>query len=115
MEELEINDQLQKENLFELFKQQLKKDLDSSGIGSDFVETLPSDFYLLKDVMSKSLYAVLKNSNQLSTLLYRVDVSERQLKEYHHKHMTLNFEEIVIELVIKRILQKIILKKKFSG
>jgi hypothetical protein len=47
--------------------------------------------------------------------LYRVDVSERQLKEYHHKHLTLNFEEIVIELVIKRILQKIILKKKFSG
>jgi hypothetical protein len=115
MEELEINDQLRKEDLFELFRLQLKKDLESSSIAAGFVETLPSEYYALKEALSNSLSTVLKNSTQLSTLLYRVDVSEYQLREYQRKHAALTFEEIVVELMIKRTLQKIILKKKFSG
>lgn len=114
MEELDVNNYLIKENLFELFKRQLKKDFDSCSLSVDFIENLPVQFDLLKDSIMAELKHLSKNNSLLSNLLYRIDVSELQIKNYQLKNVSLEFEEVLAELIIKRILQKVILKKKFS-
>ena len=50
----------------------------------------------------------------LSNLLNRIDISETQLNNYQVKKISFSFEEIIAELIIKRTLQKVILKKRFS-
>ena len=50
----------------------------------------------------------------LSNLLIRIDISETQLNNYQAKKISFSFEEIIAELIIKRTLQKVILKKRFS-
>lgn len=114
MEELDVNNYLIGENLFELFKLQLKKDFDSCSLSTDFIDVLPVPFELLKLSIMAELKKISKNNSLLSNLLYRIDVSEIQIKNYHQKNPSLDFEEILAELIIKRILQKVILKKKFS-
>ncbi|MDO8999082.1 MAG: hypothetical protein Q7W45_04905 [Bacteroidota bacterium] len=114
MEELDVNNYLIQENLFELFKRQLKKDFDSCSLSTDFVENLAIDWELLKKSILNELNPLIKNNSLLSNLLYRIDISELQIKNYQLKNTTLSFEEILAELIIKRILQKVILKKRFS-
>ena len=114
MEELDVNNYLIRENLFDLFKVQLKKDFDSCSLSTDFIDHLPSQFELLKDSLLIELKPLLKSNSLLSNLLYRIDISEIQIKNYQLKSSTINFEEVLAELIIKRILQKVILKKKFS-
>ena len=114
MEELDVNSYLVQENLFDLFKKQIKKDFGSCSLSTDFVETLPLDLDLLKNSILTELQPLLKNNTQLSALLYRIDISEVQINNYQSKNKSLAFEEILAELIIKRILQKVILKKRFS-
>jgi hypothetical protein len=113
-EDLEINNHLLKADLFAAFKTQLKKDFESSAVNADFVDALPSDFYLIRGSIIHQTGGLFKNGSLLSALLYRVDISELQLKRSQEKNKNLSFEEIVSELIIKRILQKVILKKTFS-
>ncbi|MBL7910979.1 MAG: hypothetical protein JNJ41_07990 [Bacteroidia bacterium] len=113
MQELEVNNLLIQENLFELFKRQLKKDFDSCSLDTEFTNDLPVDLEPLKIAIRSQLKPLLNNS-QLSALLYRIDISELQIKNYETKNKNLSFEEILAELIIKRILQKVILKKRFS-
>ena len=62
MEELDVNDYLIRENLFELFKIQLKKDFDSCSLSTDFIDNLPSQLLLSVSVsklcLSSSLVRV---------------------------------------------------------
>lgn len=114
MEELTVVESLACEDLFVLFRQQLKKDFEGAGINGDFCEALIPDFTDLKNKLQKELDHVLRN-NQLTGLLYRIDISEVQLKNYQAASPRLLFEEILAETIIKRILQKVILKKRFSS
>jgi hypothetical protein len=115
MFELSVNSYLQKEDLFELFKRQLKKDFEGAGLSADFTASLPINFEELKSLIIKQLIHISKHSHSaLNNLLYRVDISELQLKTYQKNNPTLNDEELKAELIIKRELQKIILKKNFS-
>lgn len=116
MEEIDINKQLLTEDLFELFKNQLKKDFEGSGLNGDFTSQLPSDFHVLKEkIHSQLAFVSQRNSTSLPGLLYRVDISDFQLKKYQQEHKTMDFEEVLSELIIKRVLQKVILRKKFSS
>ncbi len=114
MEELDVNNYLVQQNLFDLFKTQLKKDFSSCSLNVDFINELHADLPHLKASVIKELEPLLKNTNQLSALLYRIDISETQIKNYTDKNPAMGFEEVLSELIIKRILQKVILKKKFS-
>ncbi len=114
MDELDVNNYLVQENLFDLFKKQLKKDFDSCSVNSDFVDTLPIELPFLKAAILFELQPLLKNNTQLQALLYRIDISELQIRNYQLKNKTHNFDEVIAELIIKRILQKVILKKRFS-
>jgi len=115
MEELDVNNSLLKEDLFELFIIQLKKDFEGAGAGGTFTEDLPRDFDALKNCITLQLDPILANNFSLiSSLLYRIDISEAQIKGYEQKNSSLPFNGLLAELIIKRILQKIILRKTFS-
>jgi hypothetical protein len=74
---------------------------------------LPSQLQDLQQFLAEQLTRVDKNGH-LQGLLYRVDISEKQIKEASEKQTLQRFEEVLSDLVIRRILQKIILRKKFS-
>lgn len=115
MEELDIKAALARNDLFTLFKLQLKKDFEGAGADATFTDGLPLQLEDLKRCVIAALTALQRsNANLLTGLLYRVDISEQQLRNYHRDHSGLGFEELLAELIIKRVLQKIILKKKFS-
>ncbi len=114
MEELDVNNYLVQQNLFDLFKTQLKKDFSSCSLNVDFINELHADLTHLKASVIKELAPLLKNNSQLTALLYRIDINETQIKNYTDKNPVMDFEEVLAELIIKRILQKVILKKKFS-
>ncbi len=115
MSDLDINDHLIKEDLFALFKRQLKKDFESSGLDAAFTNTLPAQFVEIRRALVNQLDPLItSNSTLIGSMLYRVDISEAQLNAYRDKNSSISFAEILAELIIKRILQKVILRKTFS-
>lgn len=54
------------------------------------------------------------NLEKLFSLLYRVDISEKQISTEQQNSKHLSFEEVITHLIIKRCLQKVILRKLFS-
>ncbi|MBL7933634.1 MAG: hypothetical protein JNL60_17155 [Bacteroidia bacterium] len=115
-EESDIKTFLLKEQLFDLFKSQLKKDFEGAGLNGDFADALPADFTLLCKELEQQLVSLSKKSSSaLSSLLYRIDINERQLNSYQLKQRQESFEKVLAEVIVKRILQKVILRKKFGS
>ena len=116
MKELDPATYLLKLDLLEAFKLQLKKDFESSSCNADFVDGLAPGYDSLKLAITSELKHIVKHlPTTLYSLLYRIDISEAQLKNHQHNHPELDFEEALSELIIKRILQKVVYKKTFSG
>lgn len=112
----EINNKLSQLQIFKLFEVQLKKDFESSGCDADYLNALPGNFFEIRELISTQIRQIEKtNSSRLPILLYRVDVSEEQIRNYNKLHSDLEMEQVIAELIIKRILQKVILKKTYSG
>lgn len=107
--------QLQQQDLFEMFRLQLKKDFDGAGLASGFCEHLPAEWTTLKAVVAQQLAKADKaGGRELQGLLYRIDISEEQIKRYGKSNPALDFMELLSELVIKRILQKVVIRKNLS-
>jgi hypothetical protein len=56
-----------------------------------------------------------KDMERLMGALYRIDVSERKLKETLVNHPPENFAPVIADLIIERQLEKAESRKKFSG
>ncbi|MBS1650970.1 MAG: hypothetical protein JSU07_03075 [Bacteroidetes bacterium] len=112
IKDIEGNNRL-KEEIFKLFLLQLKKDFDLSGLNSDFILELKNDFNTLKSLMTEQVLK-LSTSNNLNKFLYRVDIPESVIREKLKKNNQ-DLETKIAELIIKRVLQKVILKIKFSN
>lgn len=113
---LKIKEHLNSKELFEAFKTQLKKDFDECGCNSDFVDSMEPEF----DEMKQTLIQVIKQNEKrshfnLQQLLYRIDINEKRLSPELSENKTEDYIAVVAELIIKRILQKIVLKKHFSS
>ncbi len=106
--------QLQQQGLFELFRLQLKKDFEGAGLDAGFCEHIPQEWSILKNVLQEQLTRAGKmGGRELENLLYRIDVSEEQIKRYSKLNPSISFLELVSELVIKRVLQKVVIRKNF--
>jgi hypothetical protein len=101
--------------LFEKFKAQLYKDYEMAGV-ADYTPKITSNN--IDELYDKVLESVLlierKDSTSLMTLLYRIDISQQQLKTASQNSSN-NLKQVMAELIIKRILQKVILKEKYSS
>lgn len=114
--QLKIKEHLNSKELFEAFKMQLKKDLEECACDGTFVNELEPEF----DGIKQKLIQVIKHNEKrshfnLQQLLYRVDINEKRLSTELAENKNEDYVAVVAELIIKRILQKIVLKKHFSN
>jgi len=102
-------------SLLEKFKIQLQKDFEQSNYPVDFISGLSGDYHTLVNTLVRHLKeAENKTSMNLMQLLYRVDISESQLKQYLHVNRNKEYFEVIAELIIKRELQKVVIKEKLK-
>ena len=113
--EIDTINSLQKPDLFEKFKTQLFRDFELCGF-SDEAPQLCSDNleHVFQEVLKSVVIIEKKDSSSIQNLLYRIDVTELQIKKEASNHLEKNFQQILAELIIKRILQKVILKQQYS-
>lgn len=111
----DIRNQLSSKDLFEAFKGQLAKDLEQNNFPAGFVGALEPDYERIHQAMVTELMRNSKKSDfNLMQLLYRIDISEAQLKRYMEQSSAENHFEVVAELIIKRVLQKVVIRKYYK-
>lgn len=110
-----LTNQLSSKELFDNFKKQLVKDFDQSNFPSDFVEMLEPDYSSIHKKIALKLQRNEKKSDfNLMNLLYRIDISETQLKKYLTEDKDGNHFNVIAELIIKRVLQKVVIKRYYK-
>ena len=111
--EIDTITSLQKPDLFEKFKAQTYKDFELAGV-LEYLPNLEScKLELLQNKFFKSIVKF-EITNALKILLYRIDITELQIKQASQKAQEVPLQEILAELMIKRILQKVVLKELYS-
>ncbi len=111
--EPDLINSLEKPGLFEKFKQQTYKDFELAGV-LDYLPKIDSnDLVGLKELFLNAIIK-LEMSNALKVLLYRIDITELQIKQATQKDDQIPLQHVLAELMIKRILQKVILKELYS-
>jgi len=89
---------------------QIRKDFESAGIPIKLLLNKRYSFAELAQIISDAFMQA--GATAMFNLLYRVDVSEKQLKD---GMPTPGIDPILVaELVIKRELQKVVLRKQFA-
>ncbi len=89
---------------------QIRKDFDSAGIPIKLLLNKRYSFNEMAFIVSEAFMQ--SGATAMFNLLYRVDVSEKQLRE---GMPTPGIDPILVaELVIKRELQKVVLRKQYS-
>jgi hypothetical protein len=89
---------------------QIRKDFESAGIPIKLLLNKRYSFVELAQIISDSFMQA--GATAMFNLLYRVDVSEKQLKD---GMPTPGIDPILVaELVIKRELQKVVLRKQYT-
>ncbi len=114
--DIDIINSLSKLDLFEKFKTQLNRDFELCGL-LDYSPKLVSNHieHVLDEVLNAVILIEKKDTSSIQNLLYRIDITENQIKREFHDNSEKNFQQILAQLIIKRVLQKIILKQKYSN
>jgi uncharacterized membrane-anchored protein YhcB (DUF1043 family) len=111
----EIGNQLSSVRLFDAFKKQLVKDFEQSKFPAEFVPALEPDYNSIHQKIVDELQRHEgKTDFKLMNLLNRIDISEAQLKRYLSKDKTESHFNVIAELVIKRVLQKVVIKQMYK-
>ena len=117
MEELpDLNTGISKPDLFEKFKLQLQKDFENCGLDGKFAINLIPDYEFIFNAVNFEVEKINKSQpNKLNELLYRVDISEQQIKKAFNQNSNTTLNEIIADLIIKRELQKIVIKEHYKS
>ena len=112
---LHVNEQLSRKDLFDAFTMQLAKDFEQSNFQAEFVKALEPDYTSIHEKLVRELQRSEKRADSnLMQLLYRIDISEAQLKKYLNEHRNENHLITIAELIIKRVLQKVVIKHYYK-
>jgi hypothetical protein len=112
----DIKNQLSSKELFEAFKKQLIKDFEQSNFPADFVAALEPDYTTIHEKISQELQRNEKRTDfNVMNVLYRIDISEAQLKRYLGEHINESHFDVIAELIIKRVLQKVVIKQFYKN
>jgi hypothetical protein len=112
----DIKNQLSSKDLFDAFKMQLVKDFEQSNLPADFVKALePSYISILKKIAVELQRNEKKSDSNLMQLLYRIDISEAQLEKYLNEYKNETYFNVIAELIIKRVLQKVVIKQYYKN
>ncbi|MBK5279603.1 MAG: hypothetical protein JJE09_12145 [Bacteroidia bacterium] len=112
----DIKNQLSSKDLFDAFRRQLAKDFEQSNFPADFVEALEPNYNSIHAKIANELqYNEKRIGFNVMQLLYRIDISEAQLKKYLTEHKNENHFNVIAELIIKRVLQKVVTKQYYRN
>jgi hypothetical protein len=112
----DIQNQLSSQGLFDAFKKQLAKDFEQSNFPSGFVSALEPDYNSIHKKIAQELQRHEKKSDfTIMNLLYRIDISEAQLKRYLNKNKDKSHFNVIAELIIKRVLQKVVIRQMYKN
>jgi ribosomal protein S15P/S13E len=112
----DLRNQLSSNDMFNAFKLQLIKDFEQSNFPSDFVNALEPDYASIHHAITQELQRhEHKTDFHLMNLLYRIDISEAQLKRYLNENKDETYYHVIAELVIKRVLQKVVIKQYYKS
>lgn len=101
--------------LFEQFKLQLNRDFELCGFVNYVPNLQSNDLTHIYNAILFSITQIEKyHTNGLMNLLYRVDVTELQIKQLAKKEPNKTLQQLAAELIIKRVLQKVILKRLYK-
>lgn len=111
-----IQNQLSSTALFEAFKQQLIKDFEQSSFPVEAIESINPNYNKIHGIILSLLqHNEFSSQHNIMQLIYRVDISETQLAKYLNEHKDRNYFDVIAELIIKRVLQKVVLKQHFKN
>lgn len=112
----DLQNYLSSRDLFTAFKLQLVKDFEQSNFPSDFVAALEPNYDSIHTKIAKELQRhENKTDFSLMQLLYRIDISEGQLKRYLNENKNDTYFNVMAELIIKRVLQKVVIKQYYKN
>lgn len=112
---VQVNDQLSRQDLFDAFKLQLTKDFEQSNFQSDFIKALEPNYTRIHEKIVRELQRSGNRADyNLMQLLYRIDISEAQLKKYLNENQNENHLITIADLIIKRVLQKVVIKQYYK-
>lgn len=112
----DIINQLSSKHLFDAFKRQLVKDFEQSNFPTDFVQALEPNYSSIHEKIAHELQRHENKSDfNLMNLLYRIDISEAQLKKYLNEYKSESYFHVIAELIIKRVLQKVVIKHYYKN
>jgi hypothetical protein len=111
-----IKNQLSSNELFEAFKMQLVRDFQQSNFPVDFVKDLEPDYTTIHARIVSELQCSEQRADfNIMHLLYRVDISEAQLKRYLSEAKNEQYFNVIAELIIKRVLQMVVVKQYYKN
>jgi len=100
---------------FEQFRSQLAKDFESAALDATFCQNLIGDYTSIVESVRVELVRISSGSTEkLANLLYCVDVKEADTRQWQDIY-NISFVEALAHLIVRRELQKIWFKHKFSN
>jgi hypothetical protein len=112
----DLKSQLSSKDLFDAFKRQLAKDFQQSNFPVDFVGALKPDYRSIHEQIANELRRNEKKSEvNLMQLLYRIDINEAQLKKHLNEYNGEDQFNVIAELIIKRVLQKVVIRQYYKN
>ena len=102
--------------MFDAFKRQLAKDFEQSNFPIDFVSKLEPDYARIHETILRELLSSQSKADfNVMQLLYRIDISEAQLKRYLNENKNESYFNVIAELIIKRVLQKVVIRQHYKN
>lgn len=96
--------------------QQIEKDFGMSGMEIKFSGTVDNAYEELFSQIHPHIEKLLKaSSEKFYNLMYRIDISETKIKKEVAKAKDKSFSAVITDLILNRELQKVIIRKNFSG
>lgn len=94
---------------------QVIKDFDMFGLEIKFSGNAYNAYEeLFEQILPHLENLIATNRNKFMGILYRLDVSDEQVKRAVDANQSEPFSEIITDLVIKRELQKVVIRKQYS-
>lgn len=113
---LEVNKYLSNLDLLNETANQIIKDFDMFGMEIKFSGNSFDAYEELFDQIEPHIKKLIDtNHSKFMGILYRIDLSDEQIKKAVNQNSSETFSEIITDLIIKRELQKVVIRKHFKS
>lgn len=94
---------------------QIRRDFDMTGIPFEWDKVIPNDYKELYLLVLRNINDLIRRDHsQFKNLLYRIDVSEKEIHRRMATKSDLKLEVEISRLIIERCLLKVLTREKYS-